>query len=62
MLHGFLLHVRLYWEFSRNTQCVLLQMARVGLTETVKADKRKFELWLHGRSEVYVIQVSPGNR
>ena len=31
-------------------------MCQVGLTETVK-DKRKFELWSHGRVEVYTIQA-----
>ena len=29
----------------------------MGLTEKVKGDKRKFELWSRGREEVYVIQA-----
>ena len=37
----------------------LLQMAGIGLTENVKGDKRKFELWLHGHGQVYTIQVGP---
>jgi hypothetical protein len=35
----------------------VLQLSQVGLTENVKGDKRKFELWLRGREEVYIIQV-----
>ena len=34
-----------------------LQLSQVGLTEKVKGDKRKFELWSRGREEVYVIQA-----
>nr|XP_006811250.1 PREDICTED: guanine nucleotide exchange factor DBS-like [Saccoglossus kowalevskii] len=34
-----------------------IKMCDVGMTENIKSDKRKFELWLHGRSEVYVIQA-----
>ena len=34
-----------------------MQTANIGLTENVKSDKRKFELWLHGRTEVFIIQV-----
>lgn len=36
---------------------IYLQMAQVGLTENIKGDKKKFELWLRGREEVYIIQV-----
>ncbi|XP_037089598.1 guanine nucleotide exchange factor DBS-like [Pollicipes pollicipes] len=32
-----------------------LKMSQVGLTETVKGDPRKFELWLPGRSEVHTV-------
>ncbi|XP_076098704.1 guanine nucleotide exchange factor DBS-like isoform X2 [Mytilus galloprovincialis] len=35
----------------------LLQMVQVGLTENVKGDKKRFELWLRGREEVYIIQA-----
>lgn len=35
----------------------LLQTAQVGLTENIKGDKKKFELWLRGREEVYIIQA-----
>lgn len=39
-------------------RCVSLQMSAVGLTENVKGDVRKFELWYSGREVVYVVQVS----
>lgn len=32
-------------------------MTQVGLTEKIKGDKRKFELWSRGREEVYIIQA-----
>jgi len=35
----------------------LLQMNAVGITENVKGDHRKFEIWYSGREEVYVVQV-----
>ncbi|RZB40169.1 guanine nucleotide exchange factor DBS-like, partial [Asbolus verrucosus] len=35
-----------------------LQMSQIGLTESVKGDPRKFEVWLQGRQEVYTIQAS----
>ncbi|XP_019620399.1 PREDICTED: guanine nucleotide exchange factor DBS-like isoform X2 [Branchiostoma belcheri] len=34
-----------------------IQMSAVGITENVKGDARKFEVWLHGRSEVYTFQA-----
>lgn len=33
------------------------QMSAVGITENVKGDVKKFEIWYSGREEVYVIQV-----
>lgn len=30
-------------------------MSQVGLTESVKGDERKFEVWRQGRSEVHTI-------
>ncbi|OXB60226.1 hypothetical protein ASZ78_001185 [Callipepla squamata] len=36
-----------------------LKMNAVGITENVKGDHRKFEIWYSGREEVYVVQ-SPG--
>ncbi|XP_069468896.1 proto-oncogene DBL isoform X2 [Ambystoma mexicanum] len=33
-----------------------LQMNAVGITENVKGDPRKFEIWYSGREEVYVVQ------
>lgn len=33
-------------------------MCNIGLTETVKGDVCKFEVWLEGRQEVYTIQAS----
>ncbi|CAI6350677.1 unnamed protein product [Macrosiphum euphorbiae] len=35
-----------------------LRMSQIGLTETVKGDICKFEVWLEGRQEVYTIQAS----
>ncbi|XP_018586685.2 guanine nucleotide exchange factor DBS-like isoform X2 [Scleropages formosus] len=34
-----------------------LQMSEVGITENVKGDNRKFEVWYNGREEVYIIQA-----
>ncbi|CAG5133868.1 unnamed protein product [Candidula unifasciata] len=34
-----------------------LNLSQVGLTEKIKSDQRKFELWLRGREEVYIIQA-----
>jgi len=31
--------------------------SNIGLTENCKGDKKKFEIWMRGRSEVYVIQA-----
>lgn len=33
-------------------------MSQIGLTESVKGDRRKFEVWLQGRQEVHVIQAA----
>ncbi|GBP44605.1 Guanine nucleotide exchange factor DBS [Eumeta japonica] len=35
-----------------------LQMSQVGLTESVKGDPRKFEVWRQGRSEVHTITAT----
>lgn len=32
-------------------------MTAVGITENVKGDVKKFEIWYSGREEVYVVQV-----
>ncbi|KAM7388777.1 hypothetical protein PAMP_024927 [Pampus punctatissimus] len=34
-----------------------LKMSAVGITENVKGDIKKFEVWYNGREEVYIIQV-----
>ncbi|TSS60346.1 Guanine nucleotide exchange factor DBS [Bagarius yarrelli] len=34
-----------------------LKMSAVGITENVKGDVKKFELWYSGREEVYVVQA-----
>ncbi|XP_049634053.1 guanine nucleotide exchange factor DBS isoform X2 [Suncus etruscus] len=34
-----------------------LNMASVGITENVKGDSRKFEIWYNAREEVYIIQA-----
>lgn len=33
-------------------------MSQIGLTESVKGDARRFEIWLQGRAEVHTIQAS----
>ncbi|OXB60817.1 UNVERIFIED_CONTAM: hypothetical protein H355_000722, partial [Colinus virginianus] len=35
-----------------------LKMSTVGITENVKGDNKKFEIWYNGREEVYIIQVT----
>ncbi|KFM05364.1 Guanine nucleotide exchange factor DBS, partial [Aptenodytes forsteri] len=35
-----------------------LNMAAVGITENVKGDAKKFEIWYNAREEVYIIQVN----
>ncbi|KAJ8407217.1 hypothetical protein AAFF_G00288930 [Aldrovandia affinis] len=35
----------------------LLKMSAVGITENVKGDMKKFEIWYSGREEVYVVQA-----
>lgn len=36
-------------------------MAAVGITENVKGDAKKFEIWYNAREEVYIIQVNKNN-
>lgn len=38
-------------------KCVSMQLSAVGVTENVKGDVRKFEIWYSGREVVYVVQV-----
>lgn len=35
-----------------------LQMSEIGLTESVRGDNRRFEVWLQGRQEVHTIQAA----
>uniref|UniRef100_A0A4W3IL12 Guanine nucleotide exchange factor DBS n=1 Tax=Callorhinchus milii TaxID=7868 RepID=A0A4W3IL12_CALMI len=35
-----------------------LNMTTVGITENVKGDHKKFEIWYNAREEVYIVQVS----
>lgn len=35
-----------------------LKMSAVGITENVKGDIKKFEVWYNGREEVYIVQAS----
>lgn len=37
-------------------------MTAVGITENVKGDQKKFEIWYSGREEVYVVQVGRGSQ
>lgn len=32
-------------------------MDEVGITEYVKGDNRKFEIWYAGKEEIYIVQV-----
>lgn len=34
------------------------QMSQVGLTESVRGDPRRFEVWLNGRAEVHTFQAA----
>ncbi|XP_074057918.1 proto-oncogene DBL [Macrotis lagotis] len=34
-----------------------LKMSAIGITENVKGDNRKFEIWYSGREEVYIVQA-----
>ncbi|XP_045481933.1 guanine nucleotide exchange factor DBS-like [Harmonia axyridis] len=34
-----------------------LRLSQIGLTESVKGDPKKFEVWLRGRAEVYTLQA-----
>lgn len=35
-------------------------MTAVGITENVKGDAKKFEIWYNAREEVYIVQVGSG--
>ena len=37
---------------------IFFKMSQIGLTESVKGDPRKFEVWLQGRLEVHTIQAA----
>ncbi|XP_069603127.1 proto-oncogene DBL isoform X1 [Ranitomeya imitator] len=39
-----------------------LKMNAVGITENVKGDNRKFEIWYSGREEVYVVQAQTSDQ
>lgn len=39
-----------------------LKMNAVGITENVKGDNRKFEIWYSGREEVYVVQAQTADQ
>ncbi|CAH1781907.1 unnamed protein product [Owenia fusiformis] len=34
-----------------------LKTSQIGLTENVKGDKKKFEIWLHNKQQTYIIQA-----
>ncbi|KAM4696962.1 proto-oncogene DBL [Rhinophrynus dorsalis] len=40
----------------------ILKMSAVGITENVKGDNRKFEIWYSGREEVYVVQAQTSDQ
>lgn len=35
-----------------------IKMSQIGLTESVRGDTRRFEVWLQGRSEVHTFQAA----
>ncbi|KYN09271.1 Guanine nucleotide exchange factor DBS [Trachymyrmex cornetzi] len=45
-------HDKATYHFKR-----YLKMSQIGLTESVKGDARRFEIWLQGRAEVHTIQA-----
>lgn len=46
------LHSKATYHFKR-----IVKMGEIGLTESVKGDSRRFEIWSPGRSEVHTIQA-----
>ncbi|XP_011297911.1 guanine nucleotide exchange factor DBS isoform X2 [Fopius arisanus] len=46
-------HNKATYHFKR-----YLKMSQIGLTESVKGDTRRFEIWLQGRQEVHTIQAT----
>lgn len=46
-------HNKATYQFKQH-----LQLSQIGLTESVKGDSRKFEIWLQGRAEVHTIQAA----
>lgn len=40
-----------------NSYDCFMQMSQIGLTESVKGDAKRFEIWLQGRAEVHTIQA-----
>ncbi|KAK3562438.1 hypothetical protein QTP86_034081, partial [Hemibagrus guttatus] len=46
------------YSFKHSLKEVNKQMSAVGITENVKGDAKKFEIWYNGREEVYIIQAS----
>ncbi|XP_011866012.1 PREDICTED: guanine nucleotide exchange factor DBS-like isoform X1 [Vollenhovia emeryi] len=45
-------HDKATYHFKR-----YLKMSQIGLTESVKGDAKRFEIWLQGRAEVHTIQA-----
>ncbi|XP_044741334.1 guanine nucleotide exchange factor DBS-like isoform X4 [Chrysoperla carnea] len=46
-------HTKAMYQFKHS-----LNMSEIGLTESVKGDHKKFEVWLQGRQEVHTIQAA----
>ncbi|KAJ8670670.1 hypothetical protein QAD02_001929 [Eretmocerus hayati] len=46
-------HTKATYHYKR-----YLKTSQIGLTESVKGDTRRFEIWLQGRAEVHTIQAS----
>ena len=45
-------------KFHCNNPYFDVQMSQIGLTESVKGDVRKFEVWRQGRSEVHTLTAA----
>lgn len=43
--------------FNRASPC-RFQMSLIGLTESVRGDPRRFEVWLQGRADVHTFQAA----
>ena len=52
------MHLIIFAKFYTNVVNFAFQMSDTGLTESVKDNPCKFEVWVQGRNEVHLLQVS----